>query len=379
MTTGVPHWDKTAQAYVGGMFWDGRATDTRSQVTVPLYNPVEMNNTVKGKPSPELVAKKLHSGIVSWRFKQVFGQDVFTKPPKVVVDLAAQAIVAYEKSDEVSPFTSKYDAYLEGKATLSPEELVGMRFVTGTINGRPGGIPFRRSAHCTDCHMLSTNLMDAPDLWTASCYANLGVPRNSFDLNYLEAKAKTHGKAKFKPDFGLGDFLYPHMGLPAGDLAQGDPLHIDGLFKAPTLRNVDKRPYPGFVKCYMHNGVFKSLKQVVHFYFTRNATSYPREVIDFRKKNPYANLRGHPFWAPPEYPDPNTLVNPTGASSSSKARIPSTGTGDLDSEQIGDLRLGPAQEDAIVAFLKALSDGYYVRDAKPTVRQAPHPVAPRSN
>ena len=78
------------------------------------------------------------------------------------------------------------------------------------------------------------------------------------------------------------------MGLPAGNMGQhnngqGDFLAINGTFKAPTLRNVDKRPSAGFVKAYMHNGFFKSLPQVVHFYNTRNLTSVPGEVLDFTK------------------------------------------------------------------------------------------------
>lgn len=44
---------------------------------------------------------------------------------------------------------------------------------------------------------------------------------------------------------------------------------FDGKFRVPTLRNVDKRPRPDFVKAYMHNGYLKSLKEVVHFYNTR--------------------------------------------------------------------------------------------------------------
>ena len=39
----------------------------------------------------------------------------------------------------------------------------------------------------------------------------------------------------------------------------------------PTLRNVDKRPRPDFIKAYGHNGYFKSLKEIVHFYNTRDA------------------------------------------------------------------------------------------------------------
>lgn len=38
----------------------------------------------------------------------------------------------------------------------------------------------------------------------------------------------------------------------------------------PTLRNVDLRPNPTDVKAYMHNGVFKSLEEVVRFYNTRD-------------------------------------------------------------------------------------------------------------
>jgi cytochrome c peroxidase len=43
-----------------------------------------------------------------------------------------------------------------------------------------------------------------------------------------------------------------------------------GKFKVPTLRNVDKRPNTSFVKAYGHNGYFKSLEDIVHFYNTRD-------------------------------------------------------------------------------------------------------------
>jgi cytochrome c peroxidase len=45
---------------------------------------------------------------------------------------------------------------------------------------------------------------------------------------------------------------------------------FDGKFQVPTLRNIDMRPTPDFVKAYMHNCYFKSLKEVVHFYNTRD-------------------------------------------------------------------------------------------------------------
>ncbi len=45
----------------------------------------------------------------------------------------------------------------------------------------------------------------------------------------------------------------------------------DGFFRTPTVRNVDKRKehkVKEFIKAYMHNGWFKSLESVVHFYNT---------------------------------------------------------------------------------------------------------------
>ena len=56
-----------------------------------------------------------------------------------------------------------------------------------------------------------------------------------------------------------------------------------GMYKTATLRNVDKRPRPDFVKAYMHNGYLKSLKEVVHFYNTRDAPHAVRPAIPERK------------------------------------------------------------------------------------------------
>ncbi len=93
----------------------------------------------------------------------------------------------------------------------------------------------------------------------------------------------------------------------------------DGKFKVPTLRNVDRRPGKGFPKAYMHNGVFKTLEEVVHFYNTRDV---PEEM-----------------WPPPEV-DRN--VN---------REI-------FEGVPLGNLELDQEAEDAIVAFLKTLSDGF---------------------
>ena len=100
-----------------------------------------------------------------------------------------------------------------------------------------------------------------------------------------------------------------------------------GKFQVPTLRNVDMRPRPDFVKSYMHNGYFKSLKEVVHFYNTRDVlprceAGSPGEKVT--------------CWPAPEDPS------------------------NLNKRQLGKLGLTDPQEEAVVAFLKTLTDGYKV-------------------
>jgi cytochrome c peroxidase len=91
-----------------------------------------------------------------------------------------------------------------------------------------------------------------------------------------------------------------------------------------TLRNVDKRPNPDFVKAYMHNGYFKSLKEVVHFYNTRDSLpSCPQGTAGEKTT----------CWPAPEI---SQNVDKT----------------------IGGLGLASKQEDQLVAFLKTLTDGY---------------------
>ena len=99
-----------------------------------------------------------------------------------------------------------------------------------------------------------------------------------------------------------------------------------GQIKVPTLRNVDLRPSEDFVKAYGHNGYFKSLAEIVHFYNTRDVLAGCEEVA--------VPEEGVNCWPAPEYAD---TVN---------------------RDELGDLGLTPQEEADIVAFLKTLSDGY---------------------
>jgi cytochrome c peroxidase len=98
------------------------------------------------------------------------------------------------------------------------------------------------------------------------------------------------------------------------------------------LRNVDKRPRADFVKAYMHNGYLKSLKEVVHFYNTRDAL--PR----CKAGDPGEKVT---CWPAPENPET------------------------MNRKQLGDLKLSDQQEDLLVAFLKTLTDGYTLSSSVP--------------
>lgn len=106
-------------------------------------------------------------------------------------------------------------------------------------------------------------------------------------------------------DAGLGGFLTTWPELL--DLAAENM----GKYKVSTLRNVAKRPGKGFPKAYMNNGVFRSLKDLVHFYNTPNIG---------------------------DWPEPEVLDN-------------------FNTDELGNLGLANEEEDAIVAFMKTLSDG----------------------
>ena len=343
-----PTFNPALKVYFGGQFWDGRAPDLVAQVPGPLFNVNEMNNVLHNLPAPELVVQNIAKGGYATLFKQVFGANVFALPPAQVIPLVAQAVATWETTAEVSSFSSKYDMARNGQAQLNASELNGLRLVTGSTTGRPGGPPFK-NAQCGICHGIPADPRTGPDLWTFFGFANIGVPRNPRNPFYIQTNAATNplgfnAQGANFVDYGLGGVLYPAQQLPAGNTGVGsnglgDFLAINGLFKTPTLRNVDKRPSPAFVKAYFHNGGFKSLEQVVRFYNTRNLTSKAGEVIDFTLANPYAGLVGQPIWPPPEVLPALTLQNPTGQAG-----------------KIGNLGLTLQEEADIVAFLRTLTD-----------------------
>jgi cytochrome c peroxidase len=227
-------------------------------------------------------------------------------------------VAAYEASGEVNPFSSKYDAMLAGKAEFTPEEKAGYELFRSA------------TTHCNECHR-DGGPGEEP-LFTDFTASNLGVPANPAMPFYSETNADRFGYVANPSglaffDKGVGGFLGSPQN-PRPEWAKMAGAFI-GKFQVPTLRNVDQRPRPEFVKAYMHNGYLKSLKEVIHFYNTRDAL--PRcEANDPREKST--------CWPAPEYA-------PT-----------------MNKRQLGNLHLTEEQENQIVAFLKTLTDGFVPKE-----------------
>ena len=279
--------------FIGGNFWDGRATGERlknpsaEQALGPFLNPLEMNN-----PSKESVLMQISKSSYAQMWESVWGVPIRYSTSTEIddnYDRVGLAIAAYEASGEVSQFSSKFDYYLNGKVKLTTEEDAGRILFNGN------------KAKCSSCHVSAGN----QPLFTDFTFDNIGTPKNPDNPFYNEDKVYLNGHA-INPlgrawiDPGLGGFLITRQDWSSMATAN------QGKHKVPTLRNVDKRNGP-----YMHNGVFKSLKEVVHFYNTRDIRNWPR---------------------------PEVLQNVN--------RV------------VGNLRLTDKEENEIVAFMKTLSDGY---------------------
>jgi len=296
---------KAGGMFIGGNFWDGRATGEKlgnpaaDQAQGPFLNPLE-----QALPDASAVVAGVCTGSYVGLFRQVCGQNACDSAnTNAAFDCIGFAIAAYEASREVSAFTSKFDAYLAGQVKLTTQERQGLNLFNG-------------KAKCALCHVDTGK---AP-LFTDFTYDNLGVPRNPENPFYNETTFNPLGAAWI--DEGLGGFLQTRP-----DYA-GYARRNMGKFKVPKLRNVDKRPSPDFVKAYSHNGFFKSLESIVHFYNTRDVLGTCPEG----STEAYALL--NQCW-----PLPELSLN-------------------MNTKELGNLRLTSDEEAAIVGFLKTLSDGY---------------------
>jgi len=358
-------YNESQQDFYGGNFWDLRATGYKlqnpaaEQAQDPPVDPNEM-----GLPDPACLVHRLSQSLYRPLFESVWGEQAFRIqwPPDVeqvcgtpgpapvsdpfpvhlgkvdrgqsnsTYDQFALSIAMYEGSPEVSPFSSKFDYALANadKPVLSRDELAGWNL-------------FRGKAMCNTCHLDGTenttkqrgptpiapaNAASVAPLFTDFTSNNLGLPKNLAIPFYRESQHDKYGYASNAAgsnfiDKGVGGFLRSPGNVNSEWQQYANA--FDGKFQTSTLRNVDKRPRRDFVKAYMHNGYLKSLKEVVHFYNTR----------DTLKRCKAPNDPGEKVTC---WPAPEVLQNIN--------------------KTIGRLGLTDNEEDEIVTFMKTLTDGY---------------------
>ena len=227
------------QGPTGGRDWDGRVDRARDQAALPLLDKNEMANA-----TPQAVVTAVVRTPYAEDVRQLYGQDVFADPLKAFAAVT-EALEFYQETPATfSPFSSKYDALLRGRAVLTTQEARGM-----AVFNDPG------KGNCAQCHKSAVTPDGRPPLFTDFGYVALGVPRN-------RAIPSNDNPAYF--DLGL-------CGPERHDLA--DHPGYCGMFKAPTLRNVALK------HSFYHNGVFHSLRDAVAFYATRDTSPekwYPK-------------------------------------------------------------------------------------------------------
>jgi cytochrome c peroxidase len=277
----VLHYNAAQGDLVGGNFWDMRATGRRlgnpaaEQAQGPPLNPVEM-----GFPDAACMVYRASERPYRIFFESVWGKQAFEIewPPNVAeicntpgppssenpspvrlstkdrgiasttFDRIAMSIAGFEASGEVSPFSSKFDAMLGGKATLTAEEQKGYEL-------------FRGKANCNTCHR-DGGPGEEP-FFTDFTASNIGTPINPSLPYYQEDQPDRFGYVANKDgrsyiDLGVGAFLEDKNLLSKPSVPDANWVkHAaanNGRVQVPTLRNVDKRPFPQFVKAYGHNG-----------------------------------------------------------------------------------------------------------------------------
>jgi cytochrome c peroxidase len=264
----------------------------------------------------------------------------------------AQSLSAYEHSLSVSPFTSKFDAFLAGTYTMTSDEMAGYKLFRGKGNCNSCHLDGRSTAPTpappdgTDPNAVDTGVAaDVTPVFTCFGSANLGVPKNPRDAIYFESTPDSFG---FTPnpagfaftDFGLGEFLR------SGFLTAANPNSAwrqfastsDGKMQTMTARDValvppqcptTEAPGPYFQKEFFHNGYIKSLKQLVHFYNTRDVFPFAVESANC----PAGTTEKVNCWPKPEVPQNVDMT-------------------------VGNLGLTDTEENQIVTFLQTLSDGF---------------------
>jgi len=280
----------------GGLFWDGRADTLQGQALEPLLDRDEMDGG-----SIATVAANLAHAPYAPQIVQLFGPGILNDA-KLLVAETLFAVGRFEVEDPAfHPYTSKYDAWLEGTARFTPAEARGYRLFNDP-----------KRANCAGCHLDAPSADGLPPLFTDHQYEALAVPRNA-------ALSVNRDPAFF--DLGI-------CGPKRTD--RRAQTRYCGMFATPTLRNVATR------HVFFHNGVDHTLAQVMDFYAERDTAPqriYPRDA--------HGRLIRYDDLPPADRANVDTVDPPFNRRPGQPPAIT------------------PQEERDIIAFLQTLTDGYH--------------------
>lgn len=289
------HWD--GELFIGGQFWNGRSKNLVEQAQEPFLNPAEMAMPSKWSVIERLQEKRRYKRL----FKLVYGiqlnriDETDSDAVATAFESMAKAISRFESSRTFNRFNSKFDFEAAGKTQYNESEQRGADLFDG-------------AAKCGECHITEgIEGEGSPALLTDFSYDNLGVPANPLIPGNPAA------------DIGL-------PGNPNLELVRGEPTavtDVQGRHKVMSLRNI------ALTAPYMHNGVFKTLAEVVHFYNTRDVLAECFQPAD--ATNPGFGVT---CWPKGEFHETRNT------------------------EELGNLGLSLQDEADIVAYLKTFTDNY---------------------
>jgi cytochrome c peroxidase len=190
-------------------FWDMRQLDLEKQSVDVIQNKEEMHGSMDAIHAKILLNKEYIS-----LFKKAYPKT--SKPEAWQIQ---NVIASYVRS--LNAFDSRFDEYMRGnKNALNNQEIEGMNLFMG-------------KAKCATCHFTPLFNGTVPPSYSKSEHEVIGTPQDA------------SGK---KLSIDQGRYLYNKMP------------QLVGAFKTPTVRNA------AVTAPYMHNGVFKTLEEVVDFY-----------------------------------------------------------------------------------------------------------------
>ncbi|MDI1446638.1 cytochrome c peroxidase [Polyangium sp. 6x1] len=341
-----------ATAHVGTEIFGGSASlqaayglflgPLADQALGPFPNDAEQNvpdGLDHGLPGAQAVCLHVKSSTYAALYTKAWGAPIQCADPAISFKRVALALSAWQHSSEVNSFSSRRDQgnkvqNAQGEqvlalpfSSLTPQENLGHDLFYGRNDS--GLNTSLKNARCAGCHNSHNSTFFGPALgskgdernqvYSDFAYHHIGVPPNFEIENFDPARG----------DAGILGHADPSTLFNAASPA-ATPLA--GHFKTPTLRNVDKRRGDGFPKAYMHNGYFKSLEQVVHFY---NTSMLLQDKVNCPPGTRADEAMQRGCWPAAEFDTPNQA-----------GRL----------GLIGNLGLTAQEEAALVAYLKALTD-----------------------